>query len=178
MELEKIIADLNTRFAQPRREFYNRRIIWWQDDDREFEDAIPELQLEGAKVLVLNGHNSYAAKKLLVEDDPYSSYLVYCPLTFSRPEDNWLINVQLYSEEFRADLNSIWMDEMGLPSTPVLREQVKGYRKFFNAKERRAKVAAMSAKITTAAQLHTAVMSALAALGQTQPNGAYGALLA
>jgi len=62
MELEKIIADLNTRFAQPRREFYNRRIIWWQDDDREFEDAIPELQLEGAKVLVLNGHNSYAAK--------------------------------------------------------------------------------------------------------------------
>jgi len=177
MDTITISNDLNRRFKEPFKEFYQRRIIWWQDEDREFEDVIPELQLDGAKVLILNGHNSYAAKKLLVEDDPYSSYLVYCPMSFGRPEDNWLINVQLYSEEFRADLNSIWMDEMGLPSTPVLREQVKGYRKFFNAKERRAKVAAMSAKITTAAQLHTAVMSALAGLKQPNPNGVIRAVL-
>lgn len=31
-----------------------------------------------------------------------------------KDDDNWLINVQIYSREFRADLNSIWMDEMEL----------------------------------------------------------------
>lgn len=177
MDSEKIAIDLNHRFAQPLKEFYSRRIIWWQDDEREFEDIIQELHLDKAKALILNGHNSYAAKKLLVEDDPHSNYLVYCPINFERPEDNWLINIKLYSEEFRADLNSIWMDEMGLPTTPVLRSQVKGYRKFFNAKERRAKVAAMSAKITTAAQLHTAVMSALVGLKQPNPKGIIRAVL-
>ena len=177
MDISTIAQDLNRRFAEPLREFYARRIIWWQDDDREFEDAIPEIQLDNAKILILNGHNGYAAKKLLVEEDPYSNYLIYCPLTFARPEDNWLINIQLYCEEYRADLNSIWMDEMGLPATPILRGQVKGYRKFFNAKERRARVAAMSAKIATAAQLHTAVMSALAGLKQPHPNGIIRAVL-
>lgn len=39
--------------------------------------------------------------------------------------DNWLLDVELYSEEFRADLISIWMDEMGLISNPAMRKQVK-----------------------------------------------------
>lgn len=110
-------------------------------------------------------------------DDPNSNYLVYCPLSFDKPEKNWLLNIELYSEEFRADLNSIWMDEMGLPATPILRTQVKSYRKFFNAKDRRAKVAAMSNRVNTAAQLHTAVMSVLAGLKQPSPNGVIRAVL-
>ena len=177
MDTITIIQDLNRRFAQPLPEFYTRRVIFWYDEDKEFEDSIGELELEKAKVLVLNGHNSYAAKKQLVVDDPNSNYLVYCPLSFDKPEKNWLLNIELYSEEFRADLNSIWMDEMGLPATPILRTQVKGYRKFFNAKDRRAKVAAMSSRINTAAQLHTAVMSALAGLKQPSPNGVIRAVL-
>ena len=128
MDTITIIQDLNRRFAQPLPEFYARRVIFWYDEDKEFEDSIGELQLEKAKVLVLNGHNSYAAKKQLVVDDPNSNYLVYCPLSFDKPEKNWLLNIELYSEEFRADLNSIWMDEMGLPSSQMLRKQVAGLR--------------------------------------------------
>ena len=177
MDTITIIQDLNRRFAQPLPEFYARRVIFWYDEDKEFEDSIDDLQLEKAKMLVLNGHNSYAAKKQLVVDDPNSNYLVYCPLSFDKQEKNWLLNIELYSEEFRADLNSIWMDEMGLPATPILRTQVKGYRKFFNAKDRRAKVAGMSNRISTAAQLHTAVMSALSGLKQPSPNGVIRAVL-
>lgn len=171
MDAITIIQDLNRRFAQPLPEFYERRVIFWYDEDKEFEDSIDELTLDKAKILVLNGHNSYAAKKQLIVDDPRSNYLVYSPVGYEKPENNWLLNIELYSEEFRADLNSIWMDEMGLPATPVLRTQVKGYRKFFNAKDRRSKVAAMSSRINTAAQLHTAVMSVLAGLKQPSPNG-------
>lgn len=177
MDTITIIQDLNRRFAQPLPEFYDRRIIFWYDEDKEFEDSIAEIELEKAKVLILNGHNSYAAKKQLVVDDPHSNYLVYCPASYEKLEKNWLLNIELYSEEFRADLNSIWMDEMGLPAAPILRTQVKGYRKFFNAKDRRVKVAAMSSRINTAAQLHTAVMSSLSGLKQPSPNGIIRAVL-
>jgi hypothetical protein len=53
MDLQKIIQDLNRRFAAPLPEFYNRRIIFWYDEDREFEDKVEELVLNDAKVLVL-----------------------------------------------------------------------------------------------------------------------------
>ena len=73
VDLQKITLDLNRRFAAPLPEFYNRRIIFWKDEDREFEDKIGELELEQAKVLTLSGRNTFAAKKLLAVDDPHSN---------------------------------------------------------------------------------------------------------
>lgn len=170
MDLDTVLHDLNRRFAAPLPEFYKRRIIFWYDEDHEFEDKLEELQLANATLVVLTGSNTFAVKKLLCEDDLSSNFLVYQPLSFNKDDENWLINVQLYSEEFRADLNSIWMDEMGLPSTPIIRKQVKAYRKFFNAKARRDAVAKLNKNISTAAQMHLAVMAAIAGCSDTQPN--------
>ena len=177
MDAEKVIQDLNRRFAAPLPEFYQRRIIFWYDEDREFEDKIEEVILDNAKVLVLTGNNTFAAKKLLASDDTTSNYLVYSPLRYERLEDNWLINIELYSEEFRADLNSIWMDEMGLPNNATVRRMVKGYRKFFNSIERRKSVAAMAQNITTASQLHLAVMASICGLKDAQPASIIRAVL-
>lgn len=177
MDLDTVLHDLNRRFAAPLPEFYKRRIIFWYDEDREFEDRIEDLQLANATLVVLNGSNTFAVKKLLCEEDLTSNFLVYQPLSFSKDDENWLINVQLYSEEFRADLVSIWMDEMGLPSTPIIRKQVKNYRKFFNAKPRREAVARLNHNISTAAQMHLAVMAALCGNSDTQPNSIIRAVI-
>ena len=128
MDTDKIIQDLNRRFAAPLAEFYQRRIIFWYDEDKEFEDKLDEVVLENAKVIALTGNNSFSVKKLLSVDDLTTNYLVYSPCVYNRPDDNWLLDVELYSEEFRADLISIWMDEMGLISNPAMRKQVKNYR--------------------------------------------------
>ena len=130
MDIEKVIQDLNRRFAAPLPEFYKRRIIFWYDEDREFEDKLDEITLTNAKLVALNGHNAFAIKKLLSYDDTSSNFLVYCPVSYDRPDDDWLIDIELYSEEFRADLISIWMDEMGLPSNFAMRKEVKHYQKF------------------------------------------------
>ena len=137
IDLETIQQDLARRFAAPLPEFYLRRIIFWYDEEREFEDQIGELALDGVTVLKLTGSNTFAIKKQLCKDDLTSNYLIYDPRPFIKDDDNWLINVQLYSEEFRADLNSIWMDEMELPASPIIRTQVKRYRKFFRSKKHR-----------------------------------------
>ena len=113
MDTDKIKQDLTRRFAAPLPEFYKRRIIFWYDEDWEFQDQLDDISLDGVELLILTGSNTFAAKKKLCEDCPTTNFLVYDPRSFTKDDDNWLINVQLYSEEFRADLNSIWMDEMG-----------------------------------------------------------------
>ncbi|SFS09276.1 BREX-1 system phosphatase PglZ type A [Anaeromicropila populeti] len=178
MDLQTITQDLNRRFAAPLPEFYKRRIIFWYDEDLEFEDKLDELELDNASVLALTGTNNFAAKKLLAVDDTTSNYLVYCPVHYEKPEDNWLINIEMYSEEFRADLNSIWMDEMGLPNNPTIRKMVKGYRKFFNNIERRKNVAELAKNIGTASQLHLAVMAQICGVSDTQPSSIMQAVLA
>lgn len=170
MDTDKVIQDLNRRFAAPLPEFYQRRIIFWYDKDKEFEDKLDEVVLENAKVIALTGNNAFSVKKLLSVDDLTTNYLVYSPLSYDRPDDNWLLDIELYSEEFRADLISIWMDEMGLASNPAMRKQVKNYRAYFNAKDRRLKISTQNKVPATPAQLHMAVMAAICGLKDAQPN--------
>ena len=59
MDTDKIIQDLNRRFAAPLPEFYQRRIIFWYDEDKEFEDKLDEVVLENAKVIALTGNNVF-----------------------------------------------------------------------------------------------------------------------
>lgn len=178
MDAEKVITDLNRRFAEPLPEFYKRRIIFWRDDEREFEDKLDEITLANAKLIRLTGTNNFEVKKLLTVDDTVSNFLVYNPFSYSdNLEKDWLLNVELYSEEFYADLNSIWIDEMGLPASTVLRGSIKQYHKFFNSKERRAKVAAINKNITTAPQLHLAVMSVICGEKDANANAIIRAVL-
>lgn len=178
MDLDTIIRDLNERFAAPLPEFYERRIIFWHDEDGEFADELDEISLENAKLLVLTGNNNFVAKKLLTVDDTASNYLVYSPLSYASPGENWLLNIELYSEEFRADLVSIWMEEMGLSATPDFRRLVKSYKKFFAAQARRAAFAKLNRGIRRPSQLHLAVMAAICGTGRAQPNDIVRAVLA
>ena len=65
MDSEKIIQDLNRRFAAPLPEFYKRRIVVWIDEDQEFIDKLDEVTVENAKVVALTGANNFYVKKLL-----------------------------------------------------------------------------------------------------------------
>lgn len=177
MDTEKVTQDLNKRFLAPLPDYYQRRIIFWFDEEREFEDKLDEVQLQNARLIRLTGSNSFAIKKLLGQDDKYSNFVVYSPVSYRRLEDNWLLDVQLYSEEYRADLLSLWMEEMHIPSSVTMRKHVRAYRKFFNAKERRSRVAAQQG-VNTPAQLHLAVMAAICNVKEIHPAGIVKAVLA
>ena len=169
MDSEKVIQDLNQRFAQPLPEFYKRRIIFWCDEEREFEDKLDEIVLHDAKLIALTGTNYFSVKKLLGVEDTTGNYVVYCPLSYEKPEDDWLLDIRLYSEEYRADLISNWMDEMDLPQTAALRKQVKEYRKFFKAAARREKITKQKNIPSVPRQLDMAVMGALAGIVDVTP---------
>ena len=136
MSNERVQFNLTERFAAPLPEFYRRRIVFWKDEDREFEKDVDELNLEGVKIVKLTGTNNFAVKKLLLHDDLESDYLVYCPITYTSDEDNWLQDIEYYSEPFRADFISIQMDELNIAPSAAMRKTVKLYAKFFDSKER------------------------------------------
>ena len=177
MDLNTIIRDLNTRFAAPLPEFYKRRIIFWYDEEKEFEDKLDEIPLENAKLLVLTGTNNFVAKKLLTVDDTTSNYLVYSPITYESKEDDWLLNIELYSEAFRADLVSIWLNEVDLPQTPDFRRLMKKYRKFFGAQTRRTAFLKRNRGIDAAPQMHLTVMATICGTQDVRPNSIIKAVI-
>lgn len=170
MDIEKIIQDLNRRFAIPLPEYYRRHIIFWYDEDKEFEDKLEDIQLDHADLVIHNKSNTFEVKRLLSDEGTNKNYLVYEPVSYDRPDDDWLLDIKLYSEEFRADLISIWMDEMGIVSSLDMRKWVKQYRKYFNAKSRRSKITEMDNKPQNPVQLHKAVLAAICGLKEADPS--------
>ncbi len=93
--------------------------------------------------------------KLLTHDDRTSNFCIYCPV--------------IYPDE-KADLVSIWLEEMGIENTANLRKTVKDYRLFFKTKAHRTKVANLNQKITAPVHLHKAVIAVPCGVKNTGPN--------
>lgn len=171
LDSEKIIQELNRRFALPLPEFYKRRIIFWYDEERDFEEKIQsgEIKLANSELVVLDETNNFEIKKLLTHDDKIHNYCVYCTLSYP-DEKNWLLPIQLYSEEFRADLVSLWLEEMNIENTANLRKIVKDYRSFFKTKAHRTKISGLNQNIIAPVQIHKAVIAVLCGVKGTSPN--------
>ena len=177
MSTESIQFNLKERFAAPLPEFYRRRIIFWQDEDREFESTLDELELPGVNIIKLTGTNNFAVKKLLLHDDLTGNYLIYNPFSYASPQDNWLRDIELYSEEFRADYYSILMSELNINASPVMRRTVKLYSTFFDNKERVARLRKIGREYQTPLQLHIDIMAVLAGLSGGSAQDVFIAVL-
>ena len=164
MSMESIQFTLRERFSAPLPEFYRRRIIFWQDEDREFESMLDELVIPDVKIIKLTGTNNFAVKKLLLHDDLTSNYLIYNPFSYSQPQDDWLRDIELFSEEYRADYISMLMSELNIIANPAMRKTVKLYGKFLESKERRQKLRKIGREYQTPLQLHIDIMAVLVGL--------------
>lgn len=159
---ETIKLRLAERFAAPLTEFHKRRIVFWHDEDGEFADGVDELDLPGVSVVKLTGSNNFAVKKLLSADDLAGDYLVYDPLSYEKDQhDDWLLDIKLYSEDFRADLVSLQMEELLVEPSSAMRKTMKLYSKFLDNKERKAKLKRIGHTYQTPLQLHIDIMSVL-----------------
>ena len=160
MELDSIVKQLNKKFSEPLPEFFRRRVVFWNDEDGDFKNEIEGLQLENAKVIVLKENNNFAVKKLLTSEDLDNNYLVYNPFTTDM-EDDWLLDIKLFSDDFRADQLSMWMQEMNIAPIPAVRDQLKQYRQYLNAASRRKVLAQFGSDITNVQRLHMAILASI-----------------
>ncbi len=96
-EIKKILDEnMNKELSNGRQ----RNIIFWYDEESEFIDDIEELKLENAKKIFLNKSNSFYIKYLLEKEDVVSNYLIYSSGPKPAPRENWLLDIEKYSEVF------------------------------------------------------------------------------
>jgi len=107
----------------------NRVIIFWYDESKSFYDDIKNDSFDGIKKIIYN-NNEFAIKHLLEVEDLESNYLLYFPCPRPQDNENWLLDILLYSEEYYADEVALTMSKMNL-SNPYLRKVIDRYAKFF-----------------------------------------------
>lgn len=116
-----------------------QRIVFWNDPDQEFQNTLPFVMLDGVTTLRLDEVGALQVKIRLEQDEPEDKFLLYSPTEEPEFEDDWLLDIRLYSRSFRADRASILLQELGLLNLH-LRTHVADRRKFFDAKERLQKI--------------------------------------
>ena len=116
-----------------------QRIVFWNDPDREFQNTLPLLSLDGVTTLRLDEVGALQAKYRLEREEPTGKFLLYAPTEEPDYEDDWLLDIRLYSRSFRADRASILLQELGLMNQS-LRTHIAERRKLFDAKDRLQKV--------------------------------------
>lgn len=140
-----------------------RNIIFWYDEEGEFVEEIKELELSNTKVVQLTGNNSFYIKYLLEKGDTESNYLIYSPSPKPPPRENWLLDIEKYSNEFSTDKATVIMRDLGVKNES-LKGVFKKYIKFFGNKERYKRFASYNMDPLTEEKVHIAALSAICKL--------------
>ncbi|MBN2393128.1 MAG: BREX-1 system phosphatase PglZ type A [Anaerolineae bacterium] len=136
--------------------FDRHRIIFWYDVKHELEAEFEAVTLPGVEKIAL-GNNQFAVKHRILRERPEQKFLLYHAGLPPADLDNWLLDVQLASGQFRADQLSLWLSEIGLgfEFTEVIAPHVE----FFQAARRREALKEMLATDDTPRQVHLKMLA-------------------
>jgi hypothetical protein len=144
-----------------------QRIVFWNDPEVEFQNTLPFIMLDGVTTLRLDEVGALEAKIRLEREEPNGKFLLYSPTEEPDYEDDWLLDIRLYSRSFRADRASILLQELGL-ANQHLRTHIAERRKFFDAKERLQKIKTLVASDDAAADLDRKMIAVVAKADQPE----------
>ena len=111
------------------------RLLFWYDPEQSFKDTIAELDLPEVTVLDMTGVSIFETKKLIELDAPQTRFLLYFPYAEPLPDNDWFLDVRLYSEQFFADASSMLLNELGI-NQMALRGHIRKRQAFFANKQR------------------------------------------
>ncbi|MCB2290860.1 BREX-1 system phosphatase PglZ type A [Clostridium sp. CS001] len=154
-----VIDSLRNEFNLPLKNGEKRKIIFWNDYEKEFEDVIDEVNIEGVRIHKLTSENSFYSKYLIEEEDVESNFLIYNTVKIQDNKENWLLDIVVYSEQFYADKTSLTMKELEIDIS--LREKFSEYKEFFNSMERRNKFDKFEESIDTPEKLELGILGAV-----------------
>jgi uncharacterized protein (TIGR02687 family) len=109
ISFQKIQLELNKTFAEE-----CRTLIFWYDEKKEWTEQINLLELQNAEVIMADGTNQFEIKYKIEHENFDKNYLIYAPLP--RPDQNkdHLLDIFLYSKEFKADGLAMFASELSI----------------------------------------------------------------
>lgn len=115
-----------------------RKVIFWYDPPMNFKEDVTSDSFDCCRVLVCN-NNEFSIKKTIEHDETDTNFLVYIPAEKPADNDNWMLDILMYSQEYYADTVALTMRRLGLTNTD-LRRIVERYSKFFDSETRNKKL--------------------------------------
>lgn len=113
----------------------NHRLVFWYDAEKSFIDELPSLSFKDVQIINMANESALAVKIKLELIDKAGKYLLYFPCAEPDTEQDWLLDIKLYSRCFYADRFSIIFNELGLQQQS-LREHLAKRDKFLTSKAR------------------------------------------
>ncbi|MFF2444528.1 BREX-1 system phosphatase PglZ type A [Priestia megaterium] len=160
MNLKEVQRTLMAMFNRPLGDGKQRHIVFWYDEDGEFQEDIPGLSLENVRICEMTQNNLFATKYEIEKVDPASHFLIYTVMAKPSPREDWLLDTYKYSFEFATDKITVIMRDLGVDDDR-LRSVFKKYVKFFNNKERYALFSGYRIEEYNEQTIDIAVLSAL-----------------
>ena len=130
MQNQDFIAGLKAKFAE-------HRIVFWHDPDKRFIEEQEQLELENVTLINMTHASQLAVKKRIEIDEPEQQFLLWFPHDAPPHEQDWLLDIRLYSSEFHADFAAITLNTLGIPQLG-LREHIQRRKAFFSTKRTQA----------------------------------------
>lgn len=116
-----------------------REVVFWYDAPGNFKEDVTEDIFDFCRLLICD-RNEFEIKKAIEHDDLTSNFLVYIPEERPADQENWLLDVLLYSKEYYADTVALIMRRFSL-SNIDLRRVIENHQKFFDSEARSKKLA-------------------------------------
>lgn len=136
--LEKTAGAILEKFSTLS-DYEKRKIVFWYDRDKtageEDLEYIRNILLQNDIKMHILANNFFETKKLLEHDDTTSAYLIYAPEAEREYKQNWLLDIQLYSERFENSRISDLKSEIGIEDYS-LDAFLEKQKKFFANKRR------------------------------------------
>ena len=113
------------------------RLLFWYDAEQSFQEVLSSLVIPEVTVLDMTGLSIFETKKRLELDEPSTRFLLYFPSAEPKPDDDWFLDIRLYSEQFYADASSMLLNELEITKMS-LRVYIRSRQDFFANKQRTA----------------------------------------
>jgi uncharacterized protein (TIGR02687 family) len=130
MDITQLTEGLKKAFFEE-----NHRLVFWFDSAKDFEAELPNIELADVSVLNMAGESQLGIKLKLEMEDTVGKYLLYFPCAEPDVENDWLLDIKLYSRSFFADRVSIIFNDLGLHQQSM-REHLALRDKFLGSKGR------------------------------------------
>lgn len=119
--------------------FNSSRIVFWFDFESNFSDGLDEIEIalrtNSISLIRIDKNSVLMTKKFIEITHPFEKFLLYTNQKEPAPENDWFLDIRLYSQEFFADHSSMLLTELGIHNM-ALRTYISSRHSFFSNKQR------------------------------------------
>lgn len=132
---ELLISMLNSSFSATSEKSRNRKIIFWYDAKKDYEELLNELELENTEIIRYD-NNSLWIRYHIEKEELNKNIVIYLPFERQKGVNNELLDIETANSDLIFNPDSTTMRLKNLELSDECRAVIKKYNRFFNNKIR------------------------------------------